>query len=98
MSSCCAVVASDKIGSVPYLIKDGFNGLSFESENINSLYNKVVGLLGDPAKRIKMAEQAYYDMCNIWSPQVAANNLLQLIDCLHKGQETSIKHGPCSKA
>lgn len=97
MSSRCAVVASDAIGSAPFLIRDGNNGLLFRSGQVNSLYEKVVRLMKNPEERRIMAEHGYQDMLHVWSPQNAAKNLLQLIDVLRVGRETSIINGPCSK-
>lgn len=98
MSNGCTVVASNKIGSVPFLVNDGVNGMVFNSGDIESLYEKVVYLLDNPSERNNMAQRAYQDMSTIWSPKQAACNLLQLIDDLQHGRETSIKEGPCSKA
>lgn len=98
MSNGCAVVASNAIGSVPYLIKDGENGMMFNTENIESLYEKMVYLLKHPEERKNMAQRAYYTMREVWSPANAANNLIQLIEDLKQGCETSIVGGPCSKA
>lgn len=98
MSNGCTVVASNKIGSVPFLVNDGVNGMVFNSGDIESLYEKVVYLLDNPLERNNMAQRAYQDMSTIWSPKQAACNLLQLIDDLQHGRETSIKEGPCSKA
>ncbi len=98
MSNRCAVVASDAIGSAPFLIRDGNNGLLFRSGQVNSLYEKVVRLIKNPEDRRKMAEQGYQDLLRVWSPRNAAKNLLQLIDDLKAGRDTSITNGPCSKA
>lgn len=98
MSNGCAVVASDKIGATPYLLKDGKNGLVFESGNLDSLYSKVKNLIDHPALIRSLALQAYSDMANIWSPKSAAQSLLQLTDDLLQGKESSIMDGPCSKA
>lgn len=98
MSNGCAVVASNAIGSVPFLVKDGENGLIFKSRSVESLYEKVDFLLRHPDERRKMANRAYYTMRDVWSPRQAAVNLLSLIDNLQKGKDSSIKEGPCSKA
>lgn len=98
MSNGCAIVASGSIGSVPFLIEDGKNGMVFNSKDMNSLFEKVVYLLNYPEKRNEMALCAYHTMKEIWSPRNAARNLLQLIDDLQNGRETTIKIGPCSKA
>lgn len=98
MSSYCAVVASDAIGAAPFLINEGVNGLMYKSNDLNSLYEKVMFLLDNPSVRISMAENAVNDMNNTWSPQKAAENFLVLIDNLKDGNDTSIMEGPCSKA
>lgn len=98
MSNQCCLVASDKIGSTPYLIHDGENGLSFKTNSLDSLYEKVSFLLDNPERLREMAERGYQDMENLWNPKNAASCLLQLIDDLKKGRVCSIKQGPCSIA
>ena len=97
MSNGCVPVASDAIGSVPYLVKGNENGMIFNSESIDSLYEKVVYLLKHPEERKKMSQRAFYTMREVWSPANAANNLIRLIDDLQREGETSIVEGPCSK-
>ena len=98
MSNGCILVGSDAIGSVPYLIRNGVNGLMFESCNIDSLEQQVASLLDNPEICFKMRKEAVLTMKNVWSPVCAANNLLALIDDLLNGRDCSIKEGPCSKA
>lgn len=98
MSNGCAVVASDAIGSVPYLIEDGKNGFCYRSKDVDSLFEKVKFLLEHEQVRRQMGIQAYYSIKEIWSPRIAAHNFLQLIDDLDNERDTSIKEGPCSKA
>lgn len=98
MSNGCTVVVSDKIGAAPFLIKDGENGIIFKSENLESLYTKTKFLIQNEEKKKQIAINAYNDMVNIWSPEVAAKNLLSLISKLQIGEDTSIQVGPCSKA
>ena len=98
MSNGCAVVASDEIGSVPFLVEDGVNGLVFKSEDLDSLETKVMSLLDNADCRRTIAANAMRTMRTPWSPQNAADNLLRLIDDLQAGRDTSIAVGPCSKA
>lgn len=98
MSNGCAIVASDAIGSVPFLIKNGENGYIFKSCNLDSLCEKVETLLDNPAKRKQFTINAYRIMCNVWSPKNAAKNFLQLVNDIQNGTEVSIENGPCSKA
>ena len=98
MSQGCAVVGSHEIGSVPFLLEDGVNGLIFKSCSIDSLYTKVKELLDNPKLLASIRNNAVHTMQTKWSPKVAAQNLLTLIDDLQNGRDTSIKEGPCSKA
>lgn len=98
MSCGCAVVGSDKIGSVPFLIEDDVNGLIFKSENIDSLEAKVVELLENPIKRAKLSHNARKTMSEIWSPKNAAKQFLNLVRALQGKNEHMIpESGPCSR-
>lgn len=114
MSNGCVLVASNDIGSVPYLVRDKKNGcifkgssrmkgfcplgISVDNKSLTSLYNVVKWLIENPAERKKISLNAFHTMRTTWNPEVAAKNLLTLIDDIQQGRETSIDEGPCSKA
>lgn len=98
MSNGCAVVASNRIGATPFLVKDGVNGLIFESENLDSLYEKVKSLLDDENLRKHLSVNAYKTMFEMWNPRNAAIRFLQLVEKLQNGEDTPFVDGPCSKA
>lgn len=98
MANGCVLVASDAIGSSPYLVKDGYNGFLFKSCDIDSLTSKVEWLLNHPTERYKMQTNAMETMRRLWNPRNAANSLLRLIDSIENGRDTEINDGPCSKA
>lgn len=98
MSNGCALVGSDKIGAIPFLVKNNVNGLIFKSNNIESLYNTIKILVSDRTKCEQLAREAYRSMRDVWSPKNAAKSLLTLINALKYGQDTPIEEGPCSKA
>lgn len=98
MSQGCALVGSDAIGSVPYLIEHRVNGMIFKSGDIDSLTRCVNELLDNPSLLDSIGHNAVKTMRTMWSPKVAARNLLQLIDDLQNGGGCSIERGPCSKA
>lgn len=98
MSQGCALVGSDAIGSVPYLIEHRVNGMIFKSGDVDSLTRCVKELLDNQTLLNSIRHNAVKTMQTIWSPEVAARNLLQLIDDLQNGRNISIKNGPCSKA
>ena len=62
MSNGCTVVASHEIGSIPFLIKNGINGLVFESKKIDSLVGQVEKLINDRALCDDLARNAYHSM------------------------------------
>jgi glycosyltransferase involved in cell wall biosynthesis len=98
MNSACAVVANDQIGSVPYLIKDGANGLVYSKGNIDHLYRRVKELIDNPERRESIAINAYKTMADTWNADVAAERLITLANDLIQGRETSFDEGPCSEA
>lgn len=99
MNSGCAVVANKEIGSVPYLIKDGVNGLVYEFKDINNIYEKVTFLLDKPAERKKISLNAYNTIIEDWNAENAAHRLLIIIeDLLNNKWLSCYPEGPCSMA
>lgn len=98
MASGCCLVASNRIGAAPYLIRDGVNGYMFRDKDAESLYRIVKQLMDNPNERIQLSKQAREDMVTLWSPHSAVKNFLQLVDDLKHERKNSIKEGPCSKA
>lgn len=110
MSCGCNLVLADSVGCAPYLINEGVNGQLFQSSKVHcsfgnpdndaldSLCKTVEMMLDNPEGRLSMRNEALFSINTLWSPSNAAKSLLQLIDDLRKGKDTSIKEGPCSKA
>ena len=98
MSNGCVIVGADEIGSVPYLVKDGENGCIFKSCELDSLCEKVEWLINTPSERERLSRNGFETLRDDWAPKVAARNLVQLIEDLQNGRETSLHSGPCSKA
>lgn len=97
MSSACAVVACREIGSVPFLIEHGENGLIYDKHGSNSLYHNVKSLIQDKNLRERLQKNAYDTIKNDWNAEAATERLLRLIDCINKGEESPYQSGPCSK-
>ena len=97
MSNACAVVANREIGSVPYLVEDGKNGLVYDRKDKNSLYNCVKKLIVDKSLRETLGKNAYDTIKNVWNAEVASKRLMQLINNINKGEGTPFEWGPCSK-
>ena len=94
----CALVASDAIGSTPYLIKQHQTGCMFRSKNLDSLEKEVLWLMEHPEERHQIRIQARQYINEVWSPHHAAESLLQLIDDFKQNKVCSITEGHCSKA
>lgn len=98
MSCKCAVVASNAIGSVPYLINNGQNGLIFKNKSIPDLCAKVDKLINNRTLINKLGENAYLTMKNIWSPENAAKQLLLLIRDIKENKRSQFIKGPCDES
>ena len=99
MNSGCAVVASHAIGSVPYLIKHGTNGLIYKNGDVDELYLLTKKLLDNPEYSKKMGVAAYHTIEKEWNAEIASERLLRISqDLLEKRKSTRYMEGPCSKA
>ena len=100
MSNGCAVVASNEIGSVPYLIKDKVNGMIFKSCNLNDLMEKVEILLNNKEECELIRSNAVNTMQRVWSPRNAAKAFFNLASyaLTDRISEYTINDGPASWA
>ena len=99
MNSGCAVVASSAIGSVPFLIKDGENGLIYRDGDINDLYKKVKYLIDNKENAAEMSKKAYQTLEGVWNAETAAERFMQLVNAIKTGDTDNLfNDGPCSKA
>lgn len=100
MNSGCAVVASHAIGSVPFLIRDGENGLIYENGNQRQLEERVESLIRNSGYRKKLGVNAYEGIVNTWNADAAAERFIALSQALLNGKaaDSIFKEGPCSRA
>lgn len=100
MNSGCAVIASHAAGSVPFLVKDGKNGLIYHSKDAEMLYEKTKYLLEHPQEQKRLGTAAYETIRDIWNPEIAADRLLALAQELLEGETNQelFVDGPCSRA
>lgn len=100
MNSGCAVVASHAIGAVPFLIKNGENGLIYENGNQADFEKQVQRLLDDADYRKNLGMNAYQTVALMWNADVAAERLIKLCEeLLLESDVTSLfSEGPCSRA
>lgn len=110
MSNGCLLVTSDSIGSTPFLLEDGKQGLVFRGprtsssmerpdvDSLKSLIDKTVWLLDHPKETDLIRRRGHDQIKTLWSPKVAAERLLALSERLLQGKDTEFTSGPCSKA
>ncbi len=100
MNSGCAVVASHAIGAVPYLIKDGENGLIYMDGDEEDLYRKVKMLLDDSELCTFYGKSAYETVTDEWNAEVAAERFINLAEHILSGDSHPDLYasGPCSRA
>ena len=99
MNSACAVVASHAIGSVPFLLNEGENGLIYKNGDENGLLDRVVQLIEQPEMRKQLGRKAYQTLTEQWNAETAAERFLQLSEALLQGRSPELfEDGPCSKA
>ena len=99
MSSGCAAVASHACGASPFLVRDGQNGYLYMSGEEEHLFERTEQLLLDKSERQRLGIEAYRDMHDMWSPQVAAKRLINLNTAIVNGHDTKLYvDGPCSPA
>lgn len=100
LNSGCAVVASHAIGSVPYLIEDGKNGVIYRSGDLDMLFERVQFLLENPQEQEKLGKAAYETVTALWNADMAAKRLCVLAEHILSGEKPSqiYESGPCSRA
>lgn len=98
MNSGCAVVASHAVGSVPFLLQNGENGLIYRNGRQKDLNRQVMRLLDDAKMREKLGMNAYTSIAHMWNAQTAAERFLKLYECLSKQKDIPWYEGPCSQA
>lgn len=97
MNSACAVVASNAIGSVPFLVKNGENGFIYKNGDIEDLYSKVEYLINNPQETAEIGRNAYKTMFDIWNAKIAAKRFIKLFESFINGYTDQLfDDGPCS--
>lgn len=107
MNSGCAVLASHAIGAAPFLLKQGKNGLLFQSGNLADLEEKAEFLLKSVEERQRLGVAAYETILQEWNAENAADRLVEIAEKLLKAnaentvqniEELAYEKGPLSVA
>ena len=78
MNSGCALVADHMIGAVPYLVRNGENGLIYQDGKREQLSAAAEKLVRDRALCSKLGKEAYRTITEVWNAENAARRLLEL--------------------
>ena len=100
MDSACAMVVSHAVGSAPYLIENGKNGLIYPCGNVKKLAEALNSLISDASYREALAIEAYKTITEEWTAKMAADRLLQLYSSIKSGNvpASPFEAGICSRA
>lgn len=95
MYAWCAPVADRSAGAVPYLIKDGINGRSYEADSYEGLLDCVLSYAYNKDLISKHSAKAHATVCGPWGAECAAKSLLELSKALIKGEDIPRYAGGC---
>ena len=96
MNAGCAIVANQKMGSVPFLIKHNENGIMYK--NYKDFEEKVKLLIDNKELRYKFSKNAYQSITQEWTSGEAASNIIELFNAIIEKRESEVKDGPASLA
>ena len=96
MNSACVVIGNQKIGSIPYLIKNGKNGFMYSDKS--DLFNIVEKIIENKEEQKIVGKNAYYTIIKTWNAKNAANNFIEVCNSLLKNKKYKVEEGPCSNA
>ncbi|MDO4294017.1 MAG: glycosyltransferase [Eubacteriales bacterium] len=101
MNSGCCVAANAQAGAVPFLIRDGENGLVYENGSYEALSEKVRALLAgpEPMERMeRMGYAAYRTIAGEWNADCAAQRCLEFYGGWREGAVRLPESGPLAPA
>ena len=99
MAAGCCVVASDEMGSVPFLINNGLNGVSVHIDDGDMLYRLITALFNNPDTMAKMGIMAKKTIEDTWNAQEARKRFVTLSNGLRESRDLcNPVDGPLSKA
>lgn len=96
MNSGCAVVASHKIGSVPFMINNNKNGVIYDDDD--DLYTNVKNIIDNKEIMYEFGKNAYLDIEKIWNAEIATERFINLCIAKLNNNNIDIDSGPCSIA
>lgn len=94
MSVGCCVIASEEMGSVPFLIEDGNNGFVFHGEDEEELARIILNVSSDEDLASRVGEAAAETLDGVWSAREAAARFIKLSESIvSDGFDASLTDG-----
>lgn len=94
MNSGCAVLADHMIGAVPFLIRDGENGLIYRDGDRQKLFALAEKLAKSRELCARLGKNAYRTITEVWNAERAAAALLELCGKLGLTSKPGSKSAP----
>jgi len=91
MNSGCAVLADHMIGAVPWLIRDGENGLIYRDGRKEELFTLAERLAADRELCARLGRNAYRTVTETWNAEDAAESLMGLCEELGLLQKDAVR-------
>ena len=99
MSEKCCVLASGDAGAVPFLIREGENGLTYPDGNFEEFVNKLIFLFENKKEIVRMALEGKKTIEKLWNPENASKEFIRFCrEYFENGNPTPAKEGPMSAA
>lgn len=76
--SCEKAVIASNVGGIPEIVKNNYNGLLIEKENINELKNAINRLIHNEKLRLKLGKNAREYVLNNYSIHRTVNNMINI--------------------
>lgn len=97
MNSGCALIADHMIGAVPFLVRNGENGLVYEDGRKAHLFALTERAVKDRIYCKQLGRKAYETIAKAWNAEYAAQQLLNLMEMIlgrEEGLEEAGKEAP----
>ena len=98
MNSGCVEVGNVQAGAIPYLVKQGVNGIAYPDNSYEKMKEAVSYLLANPVQREAMGKAAYETITGLWNATHAADELKRMIESIKNDSFRPAKEGPMSPA
>lgn len=99
MNAGCIEIACNRMGAVPFLIRDNDNGLIYRNEICEEMEQVVLRVIWNWRGYIHLGIRAYDTIRDVWNARIAAGRLYEFTSALFENRELpTYESGPMSPA